>query len=157
MSEVAKKSYELVDAELGATIKIVTRDWADGGLREMNKKTRVFVWGVENLPEVVVEDVTLPKPKMKGEDFENDKVYARRNRVYAKASCDVAKTVLEHIAEVAPELKALLPNLTFRFSVKAGCSCPCSPGVVTNDTVILNGERVDFYITLLDPSEPKMR
>jgi hypothetical protein len=144
-------TIELVDPELGATIKIVGRDYESN--RQYNAKTRIHVWGIDNLPDLVVENVTLPEPKEIGEDPANDRAYARYNRLYGRKSCEVARHVLEKIALSSPQLTEQLPDLKLRFSRVAGCGCGCSPGIVANDVIRMGDHRVDIYITLLDPHE----
>lgn len=143
---------EMVDAETQAVIKIVFRDMSDGGPKSYYAKSRVYVFGVENLPELVIEDVTLPDPQVLGVDPENDKAYVRRNRLYAKKTCEVAHATLERLAEVS----TLNSGIKLRFSRKAGCSCGCSPGVIADGTLHVDGRPFDLFITLVDHQEPAL-
>lgn len=97
--------------------------------RERFGKARVFVWGA---PEPEME---LPAPTMRGEDVEVDKAYDRYNRAQVR----IWKAHL-----VAAMEQGVVPNVEgIRFSKKAGCSCPCSPGFIVDKF-----GSVDYHITV---------
>lgn len=97
--------------------------------RERLGKARIFVW---NAPE---PDMTLPAPKERGVDPENDKAYDK----YNKAVIRIQKAHL-----VAAMEQGLIPETEeLRFSRKAGCSCPCSPGFIANIR-----EGYDYHLTV---------
>lgn len=95
--------------------------------RDKFDKSRIFVWGA---PE---PEITLPEPKFRGDDPENDKAYDRYNRAQVR----IWKSHL-----VAAMEQGLVPKADdIRFSKKAGCSCPCSPGFIIDAWGL-----VDYYV-----------
>lgn len=97
--------------------------------RDRFGKARVYVWGA---PE---PEMTLPAPKERGVDPANDKAYDRYNRA-------VVRIEKSHLV-AAMEL-GLIPNVEkIRHSLKAGCSCTCSPGFI-----IESWGNVDYHLTV---------
>jgi hypothetical protein len=97
--------------------------------RDRFGKARVYVFGAEE------PNIELPAPKFKGEDPENDKAYRDFNRKFA-ANMKAYAILAQENGEV--------PNAKLRFSAKAGCSCPCSPGFILD-----KHSSVDYYITVI--------
>jgi hypothetical protein len=100
--------------------------------RDRPGKARVFIWGA---PE---PEITLPAPKERGVDVENDKIYDRYNRAWVR----IRKAHLVAVMEAG-----LIPggeNVKPRFSKKAGCSCPCSPGFILEGTYGFE----DYHVTM---------
>lgn len=111
-----------MNKEFTYEVKAISRDRAG--------KARVFVWGA---PEP--DDSNLPAPKERGVDPENDKAYDKHNRA-------VVRIQKAHLV-AAMELGLLPSTEELRFSRKAGCSCPCSPGFIANIR-----EGYDYHITV---------
>lgn len=99
-----------------------------------------------------------------GFDAEENRLYAavtdhtKKDPALAKFQRDSARTARARLLSVLPALaealrasghsvsfKALDSGLDARFSRKAGCSCPCSPGFVLNDLLIVDGRRTDLF------------
>lgn len=149
--------------ELNAAVKLVGRDITQGGPNDYYKKTRIFVWGVETLPEMVIDEIVNPLPpaKEKGEDKENDLAYARKNRLYANLSKNVAEKVVDALfTGVVHEATGVTPlvtgdrNARIRFSRTAGCSCGCSAGCIIDDTLRVGRMGpVDIFITLTSATD----
>lgn len=97
--------------------------------RERYGKARVFIWGAKE------PNIELPAPKMKGEDPENDKAYRDFNKKF------VANM---RICLEAAQAAGDIPNEKLRFSAKAGCSCPCSPGFILD-----KHSSVDYFVTVI--------
>lgn len=154
--------------ELNAAVKIIGRDIADGGSKEYYKKTRIFVSGQETLPEVVIDEITNPLPPYgpeKGEDKAIDLAYARKNRLYANVTKNVAEKVVDALFSgvVLSDIiedghfggTGVTPlvtgdrNARIRFSRTAGCSCGCSAGCVIDDTLRVGRiGPVDIFVQL---------
>lgn len=100
--------------------------------RDRIGKARVFVW---NAPEPELE---LPEPKERGVDPENDKAYDRFNRAVTRIWKSHLVAAME--AGLMPGGERVKP----RFSKKAGCSCPCSPGFILDGTWGF----VDYHVTV---------
>lgn len=82
----------------------------------------------------------------KGKFPEVDKLYAQLNREYAKVAREIATEAVQ---------KILVPGrqrdtISARFSRRAGCSCPCSPGVILSQVVRVDSTSapVDIWISL---------
>jgi hypothetical protein len=132
------------------TIKVIGRIFKRGmTTKEYYSKTRVYVWQVADLPEMKLVDATLPTPKDHGVDLENDKAYARRNRLYAKLTREAAERAIAILSEQLGFTNDM-SEIKCRFSRHAGCSCPCSPGVIASQRlrVASNSRGVDIYVTL---------
>jgi hypothetical protein len=91
-------------------------------------------------------EAALPEPKEKGEDAENDRAYRAYNRAYAKFACELAAQAVDALVQagiITRTWKAWGGN----YSRYAGCStCPCSQGVVANQTLWSDGQAVDIHI-----------
>jgi hypothetical protein len=135
---------ELFDIEAQAKVLIIGRDRYRDGLKKFDGKTRIYVSGIDNTPELVQLDAQLPQPKMKGEDAVNDKAYRQFNRKYAQVACNLARTILITLAENFEEINS---DVKLRFSSVAGCSCGCSPGMIMDERIKLNNVPVDIHIT----------
>lgn len=98
--------------------------------RDRFGKARVYVW---DAPE---PEITLPAPKERGVDPENDKAYDKFNRA-------VVRIQKAHL--VAAMEQGLIPNVEgIRFSKKAGCSCTCSPGFIIESV-----GSVDYHLKVI--------
>lgn len=160
---MSKQSIIVNIGDLNAQVKIVGRDITNGGPKDYYKKTRVFVCGQETLPEYVIDEIVNPLPpaKEKGEDPENDLAYARKNRLYANLTKNVAEKVIEALfTGVVHEGTGIVPlvtgdrNARIRFSRTAGCTCGCSAGCVVDDTLRVGRlGPVDLFITLTSAAD----
>lgn len=113
-------------------------------------KARVYAWGFETAA-LRAEAEALPEGKLKGEDPENDRAYARYNREYKKQAVAFAARVVPALIE-AGLIERLPKAFGGQFSKYAGCSCPCSQGVVMNQGVFrtANGRRVDIHVSPIE-------
>jgi hypothetical protein len=100
--------------------------------RDRPGKARVFVWNTAD------PDIELPEPTIRGEFPEVDKAYDRFNR--AKVRIMKAHLAAAMEADLLPSGDRVKP----RFSKKAGCSCPCSPGFILDGTFGF----VDYHVTV---------
>lgn len=123
-------------------ITFVPRSLREDGRQSYMKNARVFIWGVHKLEDVKASDAALPEPKNHGEDKDNDRAYAKHNRLYAKRAVEFAKAALEAYNDYREG------EDTLRFSRTAGCSCPCSPGVVMNRRFFVQNRPVDIHVTI---------
>ena len=105
-------------------------------------KTRVYVTDElthatdEKLQELLTAERELgdQRHSTRGEYPEVDRLYDRLNRSIARVKRTLAvDTVRELLGD---------QYITGRFSRHAGCSCPCSPGVVLNRTIMHNDRLV---------------
>lgn len=106
--------------KLTETAKGVLYDhWADRKLT----KTRIYTDVTE---QEVKEQYGLDKPEytIYGEDPENDKAWKKYNR----AEVAIMKTKVTNMLHSFVDFD----GVTVKFSRKAGCSCPCSPGFVAS-------------------------
>lgn len=120
--------------------------------REMSAKNRVYIWNLETADQELNEmEKALPEPLDKGVDKENDRAYNRYNRLYAKKSVEAAKKFIERlIAEGHIKFAyANAEDVKYKFSRTAGCSCPCSPGVIVDSLMrqVDSYAKFDVYIT----------
>ncbi len=138
---------EIIETEK-MTIKIVERK-SSRTSREFHKATRVHIWGIENLTDIASSEAALPIALDKGECKANDAAYAKHNRLYAKRSREWA---LKAVSQAGGYLQYFGPaGISGRFSRTAGCSCPCSPGIILNkklNFISFSGAGVDIYVTL---------
>lgn len=133
------------------TITLVPRTYESGYGREYDRNARVYVStdGLEKVfPELAASQEALPAPLDRGEDKENDRAYDRHNRLVAKLAKQVAVEAVTGLIETR-KLNRVGQELTFKFSRTAGCSCPCSPGVVLNSLLFMTAgdKRCDIYIS----------
>jgi hypothetical protein len=108
--EVGKSSLQTVEIDGEEFVVKVTRN---GAYSYGNAwKTRVFVGGQP--------DPKMPRPEYTviGESPENDRLWKQYNREEIKIHKAVASAVSKADERVTD----------LKFSRKAGCSCPCSPG-----------------------------
>lgn len=106
--------------KLTETAKAVYYDnWNDRKLT----KTRIYSNVTE---EEVKEQYGLDRPEYTvfGEDPENDKAWKKYNR----AEVAIMKTKVTNMLHSF----VAYDGVTVKFSRKAGCSCPCSPGFVAS-------------------------
>lgn len=98
----------------------------DEGRWSRSNRVRIF-WSEEYAGDLTQEDIVGEQPDItiRGEDPESDKAWDAYNRWEKK----VAKEALVGVLSKAVGRK-VLPN-EVKYSRKAGCSCPCSPGFVT--------------------------
>lgn len=133
------------------TVTMVPRKWERGYSREYDRNARVYVSvdGLEKVfPELAASLAALPAPLDRGEDKANDQAYDRHNRLYAKLSKQVAMEAVVGLIETG-KLDRVGQELKASFSRTAGCSCPCSPGVVLNSLLFIaaDSRRCDIYIS----------
>lgn len=104
--------------------------------RDKAGKSRVYVWDAPD------PDIALPAPTIRGEVPEVDKAYGRYNRA-------VVRIQKAHL--VAAMEQGLLPDIQgIRHSVKAGCSCTCSPGFIIDTHT---GFDYHLKITVIEEAE----
>ena len=140
--------YDEIIEFMGLEIKVIHRN-PNESVRDYMKNTRVYVFGLEKFDDLYALEKALPAPKMKGEDKENDKAYATYNRKYAGAVRVVGlKGLGAAFGHVTRRLQ--LEDVVAKFSSKAGCSCPCSPGLVLDRRLRTHNGPVDIYVTVKD-------
>lgn len=99
---------------------------------------RVFVFG-EPSPEQYVDGIDrVPPYSKRGDDPELDAEWRRYNATEAKTVREAAKAAL---------VEAGVKFSKVRFSRYAGCSCPCSPGVVVDGLPA----GTNFYVSVKTP------
>jgi hypothetical protein len=115
------------DGPYQVTIRTVAWD-------DKERKTRVYVYGEDdvdfteaNAAEKAALDRDGHWPR-RGDYPDTDKMFDRLNRQVVKNKKNLIAEVGEHIEHVA----GLLDGRKLNFSRKAGCSCPCSPGFITD-------------------------
>lgn len=113
-------------------------------------KARVYAWGFDDAVLRPMAEA-LPEAKEKGVDKENDRAYARYNREYSKRAVAFAARAVPALVE-AGLISRLPVAFGGHFSRYAGCSCPCSQGVVLNQGIYrtANGRRVDIHISPIE-------
>lgn len=90
--------------------------------KKSSRKSRLFVY-----VDQAIEDLTIgehPDYGMRGIDLELDKAWDSYNRKLLKMHRDLSLTAF---SEVGVEL------IIEKFTRKAGCTCPCSPGFILAD------------------------
>jgi hypothetical protein len=131
----------------GYKVTIVTRYFETAA--QYYKATRVYVDGTTSAKqdELSAQEANLGDKRYstRGEFPEVDALYRSLNREYGKNAVRAAATVVS--ALMLDDVLGAVTGLTFKFSRKAGCSCPCSPGVVASQTVRLDGAPVDIWVT----------
>lgn len=150
MRQIVKtKKYEII---------IQTRQTAygqPGFAREWGKTTRVYVDSDvvgardERYRELAAQEAALGEHRwcQRGEHPEVDRLYDRLNRRHATVAREVAVEALIAANLGGADVKA-------RFSRHAGCSCPCSPGVVVSKRITRGaGMPVDIWIKPLPVTE----
>jgi hypothetical protein len=136
-------NFNLADHSL--SVHAMTKDWTD---RRTAKTTRVYVSLQDG-------DVPMQEPPVssKGDDPENDKLWRRYNRLEVAAMKVKIEKALPAIAAACGRTVSLSID-DFRFSRKAGCSCPCSPGFVYDSWISSCGDGpVDIWISGADTSD----
>lgn len=136
----------------GVKITLMQRNAGSMTRKEYNAKSRVYVWNIENNSEELRNsEAGLPAPKLKGEDVENDRAYAKHNRLYAKL---VKEAAIKYVTMLVEDRMIEFPyanveDVKFAFSRTAGCSCPCSPGVKLDCMLreIESLQKIDIHIT----------
>lgn len=125
----------------GMRVRLVRRpadDMAGGG--------RVFVTGEgERYPHLAVMGDALPAPMKRGVDPANDEAYDAYNRhALSLMRYDMARVFAALTdADITPPV---LTNNSV-YSRFAGCTdCPCSPGFVLRDPLLIDGHPVDVHI-----------
>jgi len=115
---------------------LVPHSWQD---RRAPKTVRVYAPSVE-------PEMEMPPFGRKGENADNDKAWRDYNREELRLMREELELALKEAkAEAAvrdegvwaPVIEAL--EMKLRFSRKAGCSCPCSPGFIGTHRVYLSG------------------
>lgn len=116
--------------------------------RTYNSKTRVYVsdevsdaLGGDKLAELqkAVESLGDRRGAKRGLFPEVDRLYDTLNREIGKAK----RTVVKNVAEQVLGLKDVSAN----FSRHAGCSCPCSPGVILGTVLRHRGAPADVWVS----------
>jgi len=109
------------------TVRVsLKKQWGWG--RDYTKNTRIYTDGVD-LDKI--EDEARPHYVAVGEQSAE---YKKAIRAYRK---EERRIITAALAEIGIEFESI------RFSQKAGCSCPCSPGWVANDVLTIDGFRID--------------
>jgi hypothetical protein len=115
--------------------------------REYNKDTRVYV----QIPDV---DLGMEHPafgSVRGSGTDDDKAWRKYNRLEMKVMRALIETFVSLIRTLTEFDET---DIGFRFSRKAGCTCPCSPGFVASDRIMFQGPPVDIWIGEVEP-EPE--
>ena len=109
------------------TVRVsLKKRWGWG--RNYTKNTRIYTDGVD-LDKIEAE--ARPHYIAVGEQSAE---YKKATRAYRK---EERRIITAALAEIGIEFESI------RFSQKAGCSCPCSPGWVANDVLTIDGFRID--------------
>ena len=109
------------------TVRVNLKDGRAWG-REHQKRTRIYTGGVDL--DKIADDAS-PHFVAYGEQSAE---YKKATRAYRK---EERRIITAALAEIGIEFESI------RFSQKAGCSCPCSPGWVANDVLTIDGFRID--------------
>ncbi|HEU4753643.1 MAG TPA: hypothetical protein VFU47_11090 [Armatimonadota bacterium] len=129
------------------------------GARERASSSRLYVADEvasaadERLRELQKEESELGDRRFstRGDFPDVDKLYDRLNRRIATVKREVALDAVRRLPRCG--------DVTARFSRYAGCSCPCSPGVVLSRPVYLEvggvTRQVDFWVETLPRVEIK--
>jgi hypothetical protein len=121
--------------------------------RNIDKATRVY-GAIDALssPGLLAEQERWTSPAVTAEMQRNDPDEAKRiMKGYRKATRALTTDVTAKLNELLTTVGELLndrprtPQVK-RFSVYAGCSCPCSPGFVLDDTVRVDYRPVDLFV-----------
>ncbi|QED11470.1 hypothetical protein SEA_VITAS_47 [Microbacterium phage Vitas] len=123
--------------DLTAQIEVVM--WANN--REDMRKARVYVDGEVDVD--FTEAYALQRANgfvAKGENAEEDKLFAKLNREVVKNK----KAVFEEALTVFPELAEMFLGKKVTFSRTAGCGCGCSPAFVPSSQLGATGTYQDF-------------
>jgi hypothetical protein len=123
-----------LDTELKITIR--KRHW--DGARDWHKTARVYVSHSEDLGPVP------PYGSKRGDGSDGDKAW----KAYNKAELAASRRVIDRSDGWIKVLCGLDldADVTYKFSRKAGCSCPCSPGFVASRYLMLDGTPVDVWV-----------
>jgi len=109
------------------TVRVsLKKQWGWG--RDYTKNTRIYTDGVDldkNEAEARPHYIAVG---------EQSAEYKKAIRAYRK---EERRIITAALAEIGIEFESI------RFSQKAGCSCPCSPGWVANDVLTIDGFRID--------------
>lgn len=117
-----------------AELKIVRRHYSTH--REWAKASRAYV--SFDSSEIKME---MPAYSVKGEDAALDAAWRRYNRLEREA-------MLAKLDELKAEIAKLAGfDVTWKFSRRAGCSCPCSPGFIASGRITQDGYPVDIYVS----------
>jgi hypothetical protein len=143
-------SVNLTDRSLNVQAR--RKDWRD---RRTATKTRVYV-------SLQDEDIQMEKPPsgIQGVNAENDKLWRKYHRLeIAAAKAKIEKALPAIAAACGPSAlwttKAVSLSIDdFRFSRKAGCSCPCSPGFIYDGRIWSSGDGpIDLWISAAETAD----
>ena len=136
VSEYKDKAYDRIDGQTFSfyatggeqfTVRVsLKKRWGWG--RDYTKNTRIYTDGVD-LDKI--EEEARPHYVAVGEQSAE---YKKATRAYR---AEERRIITAGLAEIGIEFESI------RFSQKAGCSCPCSPGWVANDVLTIDGFRID--------------
>jgi hypothetical protein len=122
-------------------VKLVPRRY--DSRRELNKATRAYV-------DISHVDLGLEQPafSIRDEDAALDAAWRRYNRAEVVAMKRVLAAAQPTLVELLGEA---VTGCEWAFSRKAGCSCPCSPGLVDRAGIALRhgGHKVDVHLSVL--------
>lgn len=118
VKEILDRNFAITRRDERATVEL-----PDGRIAEVHvvtipfeeKKTRVYVNGTE-------PEMEQPPNSILGEDPELDAQWRKYNREEIRLMREAAQATIDAIGWDAGKLS---------FSRKAGCSCPCSPGFIS--------------------------
>lgn len=115
-------------------------------------KARVYTWGLETPILKALEDALQAHgaPKTRGEDKEQDRAYDRYNRAYRKEAIGLAARVVPALVAAGMLSRSDMP-FSAKYSKTAGCSCPCSPGVVLSHALYGAGSSYQRYDVHISP------
>lgn len=125
MEKVAETTYQTVID--GHDVNVTYKMTRDNDWSAKYRRARAYIWYPT---EAFCGE--HPPYSMKGDDPANDKAWRQFNRKEVAAM----RNIMDVVGLDVPE---------WRFSRKAGCSCPCSPGFIRKSWDDANH---DYYITV---------
>lgn len=132
----------IIDGNLEITVHARGRRSQDLTEQGYNSKTRVYV-AASNHPDYIQAQAHYNE-QIPG--VTEDQAIKKVNRVYSKVSRSLAQKAVEALMEESL-LRSYVETLEYTFDRAAGCQCLCSPGVVLNTRLRMEGHtRVDIWV-----------
>lgn len=128
------------------SVSAVARHFGDRGY---DSKTRVY-GAIDALePELLAEAdrwTTVPvTAQLQSEDPDEAKRIMRGYNSAKRAATKATKQKLEALLGSMSDVFGRKPEVQ-TFSIKAGCSCGCSPGFILTSTLVYEGRTVDLFV-----------
>lgn len=114
------------------------------------RKVRVFVSGNPDPEDLGFQ--SQPPYSAKGDDPDNDKAWKDYNRLEVATMKHFAKRIEGYIRKTLGDRGIFPAEARFDFSRYAGCSCPCSPGFITNIMANDTWTEHTFYVSITTPA-----